>query len=303
LPIPQQPPKKKEKLVEKIQIPGTEWLRVTTAKGDVFWNHRETKKSVWVIPEEIREQVQEWERSKEAPSPEAESQTQTEANGKRKATEEPKEGKESKKARVEDEDEAKSEEEDEEQRAMLEEMAAAAEDDAPNDPMEEDEDDKTEPQGEPVPEGLSLQELKILFRTLLEEKDINPLQPWDTSLPLIIRDSRYTSLPSLNLRKEVFDEYCRERARELRMQKAKAQAQAQTALGIAATSGEPAPETKESYLAFLKTTVTSTRMNFTEFKRAHKKDRKFYCFGRDDREREKVFKEWLKELGESEYLD
>lgn len=55
---------------------------------------------------------------------------------------------------------------------------------------------------------------RVLFQTLLDEKSINPLLPWDTSLPLIIRDSRYLLLPSLSLRKEVFDEWCRDTIRE-----------------------------------------------------------------------------------------
>lgn len=39
-------------------------------------------------------------------------------------------------------------------------------------------------------------------------------------------------------------------------------------------------------------------MRFDDFRKAWKKDRRFFGFGRDDREREKAFKAWLRELGE-----
>ena len=58
-------------------------------------------------------------------------------------------------------------------------------------------------------------------QTLLREKDVNPLHPWDTSLPLFINDPRYVLLPSVSARKEAFDEYCRDRARELRQSNVK----------------------------------------------------------------------------------
>jgi hypothetical protein len=52
----------------------------------------------------------------------------------------------------------------------------------------------------------------------------------------------------------------------------------------------------------LREDVTSTRTSWTDWRRKWKKDRRFYGWGRDDREREKRFREWLKELGESELL-
>lgn len=39
-------------------------------------------------------------------------------------------------------------------------------------------------------------------------------------------------------------------------------------------------------------------MHWEDFRRDHKKDTRFRSFGRDDREREKAFKGWLRELGE-----
>lgn len=50
----------------------------------------------------------------------------------------------------------------------------------------------------------------------------------------------------------------------------------------------------------MKTEVKSTRTSWTEWRRQWKKDRRFYGWGKDDREREKKFRDYLKELGESE---
>ena len=52
------------------------------------------------------------------------------------------------------------------------------------------------------------------------------------------------------------------------------------------------------FRALLLTAVTSTRTHFSDFKRAHSKDPRFREFGKTEGEREKVFKGWLRELGE-----
>jgi flagellar biosynthesis GTPase FlhF len=53
---PQVPPKKKkEKPSVKTPIPGTDWTRVLTTEGNLFYFHRPTKQSVWTAPEEILE--------------------------------------------------------------------------------------------------------------------------------------------------------------------------------------------------------------------------------------------------------
>jgi transcription elongation regulator 1 len=38
-------------------IPGTGWTRVTTNEGNVFYFEKESKRSEWSVPEEIREEV------------------------------------------------------------------------------------------------------------------------------------------------------------------------------------------------------------------------------------------------------
>lgn len=49
--------------------------------------------------------------------------------------------------------------------------------------------------------------------------------------------------------------------------------------------------------------VKSTRTHWEDFRQKHKKDSRFREFGRDDREREKAFRAWLRELGEIKRAD
>ncbi len=63
---------------------------------------------------------------------------------------------------------------------------------------------------------------------------------------------------------------------------------------------EGKPDAKEEFERLLSEEVKSTRTNWTEWRRTWKKDRRFWGWGRDDREREKKFKDWLTELGERE---
>ncbi|KAH8111363.1 hypothetical protein DFH11DRAFT_1690413 [Phellopilus nigrolimitatus] len=323
---------KKEKPKVKTPIPGTPWLRVTTTAGHVFYTHTERKESVWTDPEEIKDKVAQLERE-EKEKEEAEVQRKKEeeeehrkvveleverikkeiqetAAGKRKATEEPEPLDEvvvMKKARVEEveEDEEEDEEEEEEeewQREAAAQLAAEAEEEERRKKEEEDnrkreEDEvrlKEKEKGVPsinMPNrvDLSIEEAKALFKTLLREKDVNPLLPWDTALPQFISDPRYVLLPSVSARRDAFDEYCRDRARELRQAKLAAQS---------AAAAEEKKDPKSEFDRLLLDEVKSTRTSWNEWRRAWKKDRRFWGWGRDDREREKRFREWLKELGE-----
>ena len=101
-------------------------------------------------------------------------------------------------------------------------------------------------------------------------------------------DPRYVLLPSVSARREAFDEYCRDRARELRQSKVKVE--------------KETLDPKQEFDRLLKDEVKSTRTSWTEWRRQWKKDRRFYGWGRDDREREKRFRDYLKELGERESL-
>lgn len=46
----------------KTPIPGTEWLRVITNEGNTFYTHTARKQSVWTVPDEIKDAVEQLER-------------------------------------------------------------------------------------------------------------------------------------------------------------------------------------------------------------------------------------------------
>ena len=87
----------------------------------------------------------------------------------------------------------------------------------------------------------------------------------------------------MSARREAFDEYCRDRARELRQSQVKKEKE----------------DPKEEFERLLTDEVKSTRISWNDFRRTWKKDRRFFGWGRDDREREKRFRDFLKDLGES----
>ncbi|KAG0148938.1 hypothetical protein CROQUDRAFT_654300 [Cronartium quercuum f. sp. fusiforme G11] len=136
--------------------------------------------------------------------------------------------------------------------------------------------------------GLNPDELKATFKAMLLEKSIDPMAPWDNELPKFVTDPRYLALSSMKERRDLFDEFCKEKIRQRRAEK-----QATT------TKLDPA----QAYRSLLIEAVTSTRTHWEEFRTKYKKDTRFRNFGRDDREREKAFKRWLKELGEHKRVE
>jgi hypothetical protein len=68
---PAEKKKKKEKPKEKVTVPGTGWQRITTTDGNVFYFEKESKRSEWSVPDEIKEEVAEMEAEEKRLSEEA----------------------------------------------------------------------------------------------------------------------------------------------------------------------------------------------------------------------------------------
>lgn len=155
----------------------------------------------------------------------------------------------------------------------------------------------------PPPPTLSLEEGRALFMHMLTslngtKDEINPMAPWDKELPKFVHLSNYTSLSQLKDRQDAFNDWCRDRLREKRQMKNKATAASSSSSSSNAPTSSSSTSPSEAYRALLKAEVKSTRARFDDFRKDFKKDRRFYAFGRDDREREKHFKAYLRELGE-----
>ena len=71
---------KKEKPKVKTPIPGTDWLRVTTNQGNVFYTNKDRKQSVWTVPDEIKDAVELLDKEEEkVRAKEAQEQTRNDA--------------------------------------------------------------------------------------------------------------------------------------------------------------------------------------------------------------------------------
>ncbi|KAG8987007.1 hypothetical protein FRB93_004975 [Tulasnella sp. JGI-2019a] len=317
---------KKERPAIKTPITGTPWIRVKTTAGNTFYTHTERKESVWEVPEEILDAVKALERQDvevEAAKKIHEMEERMASIsgdvgqiGKRKASEvaDQPESSNGKKARVDSESENEGheagdgdEDDDQEtQKQFAEHIAAQQQSEKPDEDSvmaaaaeevhEEPELAKGLPTDYDMPKQVTLspEESRALFKTLLQEKEISPLIPYDSALPLLIKDPRYVLLPSLADRHAAFNEYCLEKSRAIRASKQ----QSSSGEPSASTSGDAKAKAREAYEGLLRDELKSTRTGWDEFKKQWKKDRRFFAFGRDDKEREKIFREWRSSLGE-----
>ncbi|KAK4683836.1 transcription elongation regulator 1, partial [Tremellales sp. Uapishka_1] len=301
--------KKKEKPKNKIVIPGTSWTRVTTNEGNTFYFEKESKRSEWSVPDEIRDAVETFDRGVKEEEERKEKERREEElrelerirlevqeETKKRKIENAVEEREKKIAKTEQEALGPADEEDEE--AWMKAVAAEFKDvdQEKKDEKKKEKEDRLRAEEEAakqvfaVPDkvNVSVEEGRALFKALLNEKEISPFAPWETSLPLFINDPRYILLSSLKDRKEVFEEYCRDAGRAKRLSK---------------VSSDKKGDPEKEYRALMREEVISTRTRWDDFRRKWRKDRRFFSFGRDDRDREKAFKVHLRELGERKRED
>ncbi|KAI1451460.1 hypothetical protein F4805DRAFT_96392 [Annulohypoxylon moriforme] len=132
-------------------------------------------------------------------------------------------------------------------------------------------------------EGLLLSDTdaKELFKDLLNDYDINPYSPWDKLIEegRIVDDSRYIVLSTMKARKEVWEEWSRERIQILKEQRAK----------------EEKKDPKIPYLTFLQQKATP-KLYWPEFRRKYKKEPPMRDSSLNDRDREKWYREHINRL-------
>jgi hypothetical protein len=145
-------------------------------------------------------------------------------------------------------------------------------------------DDGTDPSTWPEgAEGLPLsdEDAQALFKDLLSDYNISPFSPWDKLVEegKIIDDPRYTVLPNMKSRKEVWEEWSRAQIQIIKERRER----------------EEKRDPRIPYLAFLKEKASS-KLYWPEFKRKYKKEQPLRDTSLHDREREKLYREYVSRL-------
>ena len=132
-------------------------------------------------------------------------------------------------------------------------------------------------------EGLPLTEEDStgLFKDMLDDHHINPYTTWDRTIEEghIIEDARYTALSSMKARKEVYNDWSRERIQSLKEKREK----------------EEKKDPRIPYMAFLQKSATP-KLYWPEFKRKYKKEPEMKSSQITDKDREKWYREHIGRL-------
>ena len=132
-------------------------------------------------------------------------------------------------------------------------------------------------------EGLALtdEDAKALFKDMLSDYEISPYTTWEKVIEAgyIVEDDRYTVLPNMRSRKEVWDQWTRDTIQRLKDQREK----------------EEKKDPKIPYLAFLQRYATP-KLYWPEFRRKYKKEPEMHSNKVSDKDREKWYREYLSRL-------
>ncbi|CEP10985.1 hypothetical protein [Parasitella parasitica] len=296
-------PKKKKKQIKK-KIPGTNWLFVLTHDGFEFYYDRDTKTSVWEMPEGLKEPMEELKRLEEE---EKEKQAKLKQENQAKLAQKEKEDTDDKKRLLE-----KQEAEQEAKRVKLEQEIVdekgcnsdehAAENELEATEMTEEdimwqlqqmaeaevEETQTAQTGEePKKPELPEEECLWQFNQLLAERNVSPFAVYSVEYPKLMTDPRFSLVPH-NKQKALFNKYCHELGEKVKNEK----------------KSKKKPE--DEYKDLLVSKVTQ-KMYWDDFRRKYKDDPRFKALT-VTKEREALFKDHVKHhLGKKrpkdEYMD
>ncbi|KAI9322351.1 hypothetical protein BX666DRAFT_2022839 [Dichotomocladium elegans] len=266
---------KKPKKTKK-PIPGTDWLLVRTSDGLEFYFEKSTKKSVWEMPEELKEPVQ---RLKEEEELERKRKLEEEENDENGAV---------KRLKGAEEEQQTTELTEEDlmwqlQQMDPEEIEAMGLNVGGEEPKGEDgtKDNSDEPKiPEPAVETAAAAappdhpQISDEEKIELFTKNIDPFSTWEKELPKFINDERYALVPH-GKRKNLFNNFCRVKAEEIKANK-------------------PVSKAKEEFLSLLKEEATP-KMYWEDFRRKAKNDRRFKLI-KESKTRESMFKDYVRGL-------
>ena len=129
--------------------------------------------------------------------------------------------------------------------------------------------------------NLTKDDTKALFKDMLNDFQISPYTPWEKVIEAghIIEDDRYTVLPNMKSRKEVWDEWSRDRIQQLRAQREK----------------EEKRDPRIPYFAFLESHATP-KLYWPEFRRKYRSEPEMRAAKITDKDREKWYREYINRL-------
>ncbi|KAK5123534.1 hypothetical protein LTR85_002572 [Meristemomyces frigidus] len=135
-------------------------------------------------------------------------------------------------------------------------------------------------------EGLAISDddAANLFRDLLDDYRVSPFTPWDKliadeSETSIMHDDRYTILPNMKARKDAWDQWARDKAAQLKEERAKMEKK----------------DPRIPYLAFLAEKATP-KLYWPEFKRKYKREPEMNDRKLADKDREKLYRDHITRL-------
>ena len=132
-------------------------------------------------------------------------------------------------------------------------------------------------------EGLPLTEedSRALFKDMLDDYHISPYTTWEALIDVgrIVEDDRYTVLQNMRSRKEVWGEWSRDKAMHLKETRER----------------EEKKDPKISYLAFLQARATP-KLYWPEFRRKYQKESEMRSTKLTDKDREKLYREYINRL-------
>ncbi|KAL4896153.1 hypothetical protein BDV59DRAFT_128688 [Aspergillus ambiguus] len=296
-------------------IPGcSPWVLVKTRLGRRFVHNPETNDSFWKFPPEVMKGVVEYDRLEREAKERKERGEESEAH--ETPAPQPKTGGSDQEERRPDEKVGAEEESDEYEEV---EVTDSEDEDHLSKRLKTDGDDQEQPvefteedieyqlaamgeeygldpgeYGEPGEEGweegaeglpLTDEDASALFRDLLDDHHINPFSPWENIIEegRIIEDSRYTALPNMKSRREVWSQWSRDRIQQLKERKEKQEKQ----------------DPRIKYLAFLQERATP-KLYWPEFKRKYRKEPEMRDSQLSDKDREKYYRDLVSRLKTSE---
>jgi len=261
-------PKDTSRPVSSTPVSGTPWCVVWTGDGRVFFFNPSTRSSVWEKPEELLNRV---DVDKLLISPD--SQPPAAADKKEEVRDDHAQKKKQENSFVADEPPVKKIRVIDDDRLMDDHHKV--EDVKPDSAMEAEA--KAAQQRALIP----LEDRVQQFKEMLAEKEVSAFSTWEKELHKIVFDSRYLLLTSKE-RKDVYEDYVRERVEEERREKRNRM-----------------KEKKDDFRKLMEEAKLNGKSTFADFCHRHGKDDRFRGMEKS-RERESLFNEFIIEVRRKE---